>query len=118
MKNYHTYESCIQACLKCVALCNHCASSCTKEENIKMMSLCIQLDLECAAICLAAAQFMSLGSEKLSKFVKFVQTPAMLAQKNVLVTTIHIAKNVQLHVEIVQLNVEKWRLNSPLLFPF
>lgn len=29
-----------------------------------MMARCIQLDMECAAICSAAAQLMSLGSEK------------------------------------------------------
>ena len=29
-----------------------------------MMAKCIQLDMECAAICYAAAQLMSLGSEK------------------------------------------------------
>ena len=29
-----------------------------------MMARCIQLDLECAAICYAAAQLMSVGSDK------------------------------------------------------
>lgn len=29
-----------------------------------MMAKCIQLDMECAAMCYAAAQLMSLGSEK------------------------------------------------------
>ena len=29
-----------------------------------MMAHCIQLDMECAAICEAAAQLMSLGSER------------------------------------------------------
>ena len=64
MKNYHDYKSCIEACLQCAAICNHCASSCTKEEDVKMMAGCIQLDMECAAICYAAAQLMSLGSSK------------------------------------------------------
>lgn len=61
MKGYHTYKNCIDACLKCAAICNHCASSCTQAENIRMMAGCIQLDMECAAICYAAAQVMSLG---------------------------------------------------------
>ncbi|WP_018613349.1 four-helix bundle copper-binding protein [Segetibacter koreensis] len=64
MTGYHTYKSCIEACLKCAAICNHCASSCTQEENIKMMAGCIQLDMECAAICYAAAQVMSMGGRK------------------------------------------------------
>ena len=64
MNDYHTYKSCIDACLQCAAVCNHCASSCTQEDDIKMMAKCIQLDMECAAICYAAAQLMSMGSEK------------------------------------------------------
>ncbi len=34
------------------------------EEDVKMMAACIRLDMECAAICYAAAQLMSLGSDK------------------------------------------------------
>ena len=64
MKGYHTYRDCIEACLRCAAVCNHCASSCTQEDNVKMMARCIQLDMECAAICYAAAQLMSIGSER------------------------------------------------------
>src|SRR6476646_2307494 len=62
MKGYHEYRSCIEACLRCAAVCNHCASSCTQERDVAMMARCIQLDMECAAICSAAAQLMSLGS--------------------------------------------------------
>lgn len=29
-----------------------------------MMTACVQLDMECAAVCYAAAQLLSLGSEK------------------------------------------------------
>lgn len=64
MKGYHTYKECIEACLKCAPICNHCASSCTQEPDVKMMAKCIQLDMECAAVCYTAAQLMSLGSEK------------------------------------------------------
>lgn len=62
--NYHDHKTCIEACLKCASTCNHCSSSCLKEENPEQMLLCIQLDQECAVICYAAAQLMSLGSEK------------------------------------------------------
>ncbi len=68
MKGYHSYQVCIEACLKCAAICNHCASSCTQEDDVKMMANCIQLDMECAAACYAAAQLMSLGSEKAKDF--------------------------------------------------
>ena len=64
MNDYHHYKTCIDACLNCAAVCNHCASSCAAEENIAMMAKCIQHDMECAALCYAAAQLMSLGSDK------------------------------------------------------
>ena len=67
MKGYHTYRNCIEACLKCAAICNHCASSCTQEADIKMMARCIQLDMESAAACYAAAQLMSLGSSEVKE---------------------------------------------------
>ena len=64
MTGYHTYKTCIDACLQCAAICNHCASSCTQEDDVKMMARCIQLDMECSAMCYASAQLMSLGSDK------------------------------------------------------
>ena len=63
MENHQTDKACIEACLKCAATCDHCASSCLKEEDVKMMARCIQMDLECATVCNAAARLMSLGSK-------------------------------------------------------
>ena len=63
MAGYHEYASCIEACLRCASICNHCAASCTKENDIKMMARCIELDMQCASLCYAAAQLMSLGYE-------------------------------------------------------
>jgi hypothetical protein len=59
--NYHDYKSCIDACLQCSAICQHCASEDLKENH--GMSNCIQLNLECAALCTASASLMSLGSD-------------------------------------------------------
>lgn len=64
MGNYHDFKTCIDACLQCAAICNHCASSCTREENMQAMAGCIRLDMECAAVCYAAAQLMSMGSDR------------------------------------------------------
>ena len=61
--NYHDYKQCIDACLACAAICNHCAASCTEEDDVNMMAKCIRLDMECAAICYAAAQVMSMGGQ-------------------------------------------------------
>ena len=45
------YQSVIQALEACAAECNHCATACLDEENVKMMKRCIMLDMDCAAIC-------------------------------------------------------------------
>ena len=67
MNAYHQYKICIDACLNCAAVCNHCAASCAKENKSDQLSNCIQLTMECAAICYAAAQLMSLGSDKIKE---------------------------------------------------
>ena len=61
MANYHTYKTCIDACLNCAALCHHCASEDAKEG--KEMAQCLQPCMECAAVCHACAAVMSLGSD-------------------------------------------------------
>lgn len=61
---YHLYKSCIDACLNCAAICNHCASSCLEEDHVQMMTSCIKLDMECAAICYATAQVLSMGGSQ------------------------------------------------------
>lgn len=63
MNGYHQYQNCIEACLRCAAVCNHCASAWLQEADVKKMAHCIQLDMECAAVCYAAAQVMSLGGQ-------------------------------------------------------
>ena len=67
---YHENKICIDACLKCAAICDHCASSSLNEVDAKMMATCIQLDMECAALCYAAVQLMSLGSDKAAALCK------------------------------------------------
>ena len=64
MKEYSNYMVCIEACLQCSAVCDHCAVSCTNEPDVKMMAKCIRLDMECAVLCSAAARLMSLDSEQ------------------------------------------------------
>ena len=68
--NYHDYKKCIDACLESAAICNHCASSCLKEKEVKMMARCIQLDMECADICYTAARLMSLGSTRAEEYCR------------------------------------------------
>lgn len=70
MTAYHQYKVCIEACLRCAAVCNHCASESAKENHDGMMAACIQLDMECAAVCYAAAELMSLGSARIKDICK------------------------------------------------
>jgi hypothetical protein len=70
MTGYHQYKLCIDTCLRCAAVCNHCASESAKENQDGMMADCIQLDMECAAICYATAQLMSLGSKHIKEISK------------------------------------------------
>ena len=57
------FASCIEACYACAAECNHCASACLGEEDVKMMARCIALDMDCAEICALAAGAMARNSE-------------------------------------------------------
>lgn len=61
MDSFAQYRACIEACLRCAAICNHCAASCLQEEHVEKMTKCIQMDMECAAICIATAQVLSMG---------------------------------------------------------
>ncbi len=70
MTGYQQYEICIDTCLKCAAICQYCASACTKDPNITEMRQCIQLNMECAAICTASANLMSLSSEQIKEVLK------------------------------------------------
>ncbi len=37
MTGYHQNKSCVDACLQCGAMCNHCASSCLQRQDVQMM---------------------------------------------------------------------------------
>jgi hypothetical protein len=57
-----TYQSCIDACLRCANACDNCAASCLQEADVTMMAKCIQLDIECSHVCKTAAVLMNLES--------------------------------------------------------
>ncbi|HEY5463537.1 MAG TPA: four-helix bundle copper-binding protein [Hanamia sp.] len=56
------YQKCIDACLACATICNHCAVSCLEEKEVPNLTKCIRLDLECAVVCRASAELMTLNS--------------------------------------------------------
>ena len=46
----------------CIAACDHCATACLEEENVKDMAACIKSDLDCADICALTARLIARGS--------------------------------------------------------
>ena len=60
---HQKFKSCIDACYTCAAVCDHCATACLQEQDVKMMARCIALDMDCAQICRMAAAYMARGSE-------------------------------------------------------
>ncbi|TLM88780.1 four-helix bundle copper-binding protein [Hymenobacter jeollabukensis] len=56
-------QTLLQALADCVAACEHCATACLQEQDVKMMVRCIQLDRDCADICALTARFVARGSE-------------------------------------------------------
>src|SRR4029079_9923477 len=57
------YQDCIDACVVCAQVCEHCADACLGERDVANMVDCIRLDRACAAICRAASVFMRSNSE-------------------------------------------------------
>jgi hypothetical protein len=113
MPGYHQYQSCIEACLRCAALCNHCASSCLQEEHLHMMARCVQLDMECAAICYASAQLMSLGSDRAAAICRICADACEACAAE---CSKHVVKNALRPAVSVQKNVARWLFNNVSLF--
>ena len=66
--SHETMRSCIDACNECALECEHCATACLNEQDVKVLARCIALDLECAEICRTATILMSRGSERAAEF--------------------------------------------------
>jgi hypothetical protein len=68
--SHEKFRICIEACYACASECDHCASACLGEVDVRSMVKCIQLDRYCADICRLAASFMArtagFGDEKFS----------------------------------------------------
>lgn len=52
----------LDALNRCVAACEHCATSCLAEEHVQHMAGCIRLDRDCADICALTARLVARGS--------------------------------------------------------
>jgi hypothetical protein len=60
--SHNQNQSLINALRNCAVECNHCATACLDEQDVKMLSTCIKLDIDCAEICTIAAGFVARGS--------------------------------------------------------
>lgn len=56
-------RSAIDALQECILACEHCATACLQEEDVKMMARCIMLDRDCADICRLTMTLLARGSE-------------------------------------------------------
>ncbi|RYY36903.1 MAG: four-helix bundle copper-binding protein [Sphingobacteriaceae bacterium] len=57
------YDELIKKLIDCAMACEHCATMCLQEDDVKMMAGCISLDRDCADICLQAARLLQRDSE-------------------------------------------------------
>ena len=63
-------QSLLEALNNCAAECNHCATACLDEQDVKMLARCIKLDLDCADICQLTASYVARGSEHANHLLK------------------------------------------------
>ena len=56
-------QSLLAALYACISACEHCATACLGEADVKMMVRCIALDRDCADICALTARLIARGSE-------------------------------------------------------
>ena len=56
-------QTLLDALNACVAACEHCATACLQEDDVKMMARCIANDRDCADICRLTATLLARGSQ-------------------------------------------------------
>ncbi|MBC7446617.1 MAG: four-helix bundle copper-binding protein [Hymenobacteraceae bacterium] len=56
-------QTLLTALYACISACEHCATACLGEENVRMMVRCVSLDRDCADVCALTARLLARGSE-------------------------------------------------------
>ena len=74
MLNFEVSQHCIATCLKCAAICNHCATSCLADEDVAKLTRVIQLNRECSYICNVTAQVLSLRGESIQALCELCES--------------------------------------------
>ena len=60
----------MQALNNCAAECNHCATACLDEIDVKMLARCIKLNIDCSDIWQLTASYVARDSEHASHLMK------------------------------------------------
>lgn len=60
---HHENQALLTALNACVAACEHCATACLGEDDVRMMVRCISLDRDCADICALTGRLLARGSQ-------------------------------------------------------
>ena len=68
--SHEKHSQLLEALNNCAAECNHCATACLSEENVKILARCIKLDMDCADICTLISRFLARGSEHAQHLLK------------------------------------------------
>ncbi len=56
---HERFQKCIDICNKCAMICEHYATECLHEDNIKAMLRCIELDRVCVETCRSTSAIMA-----------------------------------------------------------
>jgi uncharacterized protein DUF326 len=101
------YRTCIEACNRCAVECEHCASACLQEDEVKMMARCIDLDRQCAIICRVAAGSWPAVRSLPRTSATFAPRSAVLAAKNAESTEWNIASVAPRRAHVVRKSVNR-----------
>ncbi len=61
--SHENHRQLITALNDCATECNHCATACLDEQDVKMLSKCIKLDIDCAEICSLTSSLLARSSD-------------------------------------------------------
>lgn len=68
--SHEKFAACIEACYRCAATCDHCATACLQEPDPKMLVDCVRSDLDCAEVCRIATAAMARGSDSVAQICR------------------------------------------------
>ncbi|WP_374948964.1 four-helix bundle copper-binding protein [Mucilaginibacter sp.] len=77
----HDHTAILEKLLACVAACEHCATACLNEDDVKPMVRCVTLDRDCADICSLTARLLQRESEIAHQFLVLCEEICIMCAK-------------------------------------